>query len=97
MRTLAIIVVLGVVGVVPLAHGDVWRARPTLQVGAPPVCGTADVSDSFFDFSDLGNELSLKPSRGVALLAPIGPTGRSPRRSPFRSAKGPSPCTSREM
>ena len=75
MRTLAIIVLLGLVGVVPLAHADVWRARPGLQVGAPLVCGTADVSDLFFDFSDLGNELSLKPSRGVALLAPIGLDG----------------------
>ena len=75
MRTLAIVVVFELVGAAPLAHADAWRARPTLQAGAPPVCETADVSDLFFDLSDLGKELSLKPSRGEALLAPIGPDG----------------------
>ena len=75
MRTFAVIVVLGLVGAAPLARADVWRAKPALESGAPAACGQADVSDLFFDLSDLGHELSLRPSRGEALLAPIRPDG----------------------
>ena len=75
MRTLAIIVVLGVMGAAPLAHAEAWRARPALESGAPAACEQADVSDLFFDLSDMGHELSLRPSRGEALLAPIRPDG----------------------
>jgi hypothetical protein len=75
MRTLAIIVVVGVMGAAPLAHAEAWRARPALESGAPAACEKADVSDLFFDLSDMGHELSLRPSRGEALLAPIGPDG----------------------
>ena len=75
MRTVAAIVVLGLVGAAPLAQADAWRARPALESGAPAACERADVSDLFFDLSDLGHELSLRPSRGEALLAPIGPDG----------------------
>jgi hypothetical protein len=75
MRTLAVIVLLGLMGAAPLAHADAWRARPALESGAPGACEQADVSDLFFDLSDMGHELSLRPSRGEALLAPIGPDG----------------------
>jgi hypothetical protein len=75
MRTLAAIVVLGLMGAAPLAHAEAWRARPALESGAPAACEKADVSDLFFDLSDMGHELSLRPSRGEALLAPIMPDG----------------------
>lgn len=75
MRTLAAIAVLGLMGAAPLAHAEAWRARPALESGAPTACEQADVSDLFFDLSDMGHELSLRPSRGEALLAPIGPDG----------------------
>ena len=76
MRTLTVIVVvLGVVGATPLARAGDWRAKPALESGAPAACERADVSDLFFDLSDLGHELSLRPSRGEALLAPIRPDG----------------------
>ena len=75
MRTVAVIVVVGLMGAAPLAQAEAWRARPALESGAPVACGQADVSDLYFDLSDLGHELSLRPSRGEALLAPIGPDG----------------------
>lgn len=76
MRTLATIVVLGLMGAAaPLVHAEAWRARPALESGAPAACEKADVSDLFFDLSHMGHELSLRPSRGEALLAPIGPDG----------------------
>jgi hypothetical protein len=75
MRTLTVIVVLGLMGAAPLARADAWRARPALESGAPAACEKADVSDLFFDLSDMGHELSLRPSRGEALLAPIRPDG----------------------
>ena len=75
MRTLAIIVVLGLVGAAPLAHADGVAGEAGARMGAPAACEKADVSDLFFDLADMGHELSLRPSRGEALLAPIGPDG----------------------
>ena len=34
MRTLAALVVFGIIGVAPLALGDAWRAKPALEPGA---------------------------------------------------------------
>jgi hypothetical protein len=75
MRTLAALVVLGVVGAAPVALAEAWRAKPALELGAPPACKEADVSNLFFDLADTGNELSVKPSSGEAFSAPIGPDG----------------------
>ena len=75
MRTLAALVVFGIVGVAPLALGDAWRAKPALEPGAPSDCKEADVSNLFFDLEDTGNELSVKTSSGEAFSAPIRPDG----------------------
>jgi hypothetical protein len=75
MRTLAALVVLGVVGAAPVALAEAWRAKPALELGSPPACKEADVSNLFFDLADTGNELSVKPSSGEAFSAPIGPDG----------------------
>ena len=75
MRTLAALIVLGVVGAAPLALAEAWRAKPGLEPGSPPECKEADVSHLFFDLADTGNELSVKTSSGGAFSAPIGPDG----------------------
>jgi hypothetical protein len=75
MRTLAALVVLAMIGAAPLALAEPWRAKPTLEPGAPPDCKEANVSNLFFDFADSGNELSVKTSSGEAFSAPIGPAG----------------------
>jgi hypothetical protein len=75
MRTLAALIVLGVVGAAPLALAEAWRAKPALEPGSPPDCKEADVSNLFFDLADTGNELSVKTSSGEAFSAPIGPDG----------------------
>ena len=75
MRTLAALVVLGIIGAAPLAFAEAWRAKPVLELGAPPDCKEADVSNLFFDLADTGNELSVKTSSGEAFSAPIGPDG----------------------
>jgi hypothetical protein len=75
MRTLAALVVLGVVGAAPLALAEAWRAKPGLEPGSPPDCKEADVSNLFFDLADTRNELSVKTSSGEAFSAPIGPDG----------------------
>jgi hypothetical protein len=75
MRTLAALVVLAMIGAAPLALAEAWRAKPTLEQGAPPDCKEANVSNLFFDLADTGNELSVKTSSGEAFSAPIGPDG----------------------
>jgi hypothetical protein len=75
MRTLAALVVMGVVGAAPLALADAWRAKPALELGAPPACKEADVSNLVFDLAETGTELSVKPSSGEEFSAPIGPDG----------------------
>jgi hypothetical protein len=75
MRTLAALIVLGVVGAAPLALAEAWRAKPGLEPGSPPDCKEADVSNLFFDLADTGNELSVKTSSGGAFSAPIGSDG----------------------
>jgi hypothetical protein len=75
MRTLAALVVFGIIGVAPLALGDTWRAKPALEPGAPSDCQEADVSNLFFDLADTGNELSVKISSGQAFSAPIAADG----------------------
>jgi hypothetical protein len=76
MRTLAALVVLGVVGAAPLALADAWRAKPALELGAPPACKEADVSNFVFDLAETTRtELSVKPSSGEEFSAPIGPDG----------------------
>ena len=90
MRTLAALIVLGVVGAAPLALAEAWRAKPGLEPGSPPDCKEADVSNLFFDLADTGNELSLKTSSGEAFSAPMVP---SRRRSRYRSVRRASPST----
>ena len=75
MRTLVALVVLGVVGAAPLALAEAWRAKPALELGSPPACNEADVSNLFFDLADTGTELWVKPSSGEEFSAPIGPDG----------------------
>jgi hypothetical protein len=75
MRTLAALIVLGVVGAAPPALAEAWRAKPALEPGSPPDCKEADVSHLFFDLTDTGNELSVKTSSGEAFSAPIDPDG----------------------
>jgi hypothetical protein len=75
MRTLAALIVLGVVGAAPPALAEAWRAKPALEPGSPPDCKEADVSHLFFDLAETGNELSVKTSSGEAFSAPIDPDG----------------------
>jgi hypothetical protein len=75
MRTLAPLVVLGMIGAAPLALAEAWRAKPALEPGAPLDCKEADVSNLFFEFADTGNEPSVKTSSGEAFSAPISPDG----------------------
>ena len=75
MRTLAALIMLGVVGAAPFALADAWRAKPGLEPGSPPDCKEADVSNLFFDLADTGNELSVKTSSGQAFSAPIAADG----------------------
>jgi hypothetical protein len=75
MRTLAALVVLAMIGAAPLALAEAWRAKPTLEQGAPPDCKEANVSNLFFDLADTGNEFSVKTSSGEAFSAPIRPDG----------------------
>jgi hypothetical protein len=75
MRKLAALVVLGTIGAAPSAFAEAWRAKPALEVGSPPACREADVSNLFFDLADRGTELSVKPSTGEEFSAPIGPDG----------------------
>ena len=75
MRTLAGLVVLGIIGAAPLALAEAWRAKPVLELGAPPNCREADVSNLFFDLADTDDVLSLKTTSGEAFSAPIRPDG----------------------
>ena len=50
-------------------------AKPVLELGAPPDCKEADVSNLFFDLADTGNELSVKTNSGQAFSAPIAADG----------------------
>jgi hypothetical protein len=75
MRTLAALVVLGIIGAAPVALAEAWRAKPELELGAPPTCKEADVSNVFFDLADTGSELSVKTNSGEAFSAPIAADG----------------------
>jgi hypothetical protein len=75
MRTLAALVVLGIMGAAPSALAEAWRAKPALEAGSPPACRQADVSHLFFNLADTGTELSVKPSTGGEFSAPVGPDG----------------------
>jgi hypothetical protein len=75
MRTLAALVVLGFLGAAPAALAEAWRAKPVLELGAPPNCKEADVSNLYFDLADIRNELSVKTSSGEAFSAPIAADG----------------------
>jgi hypothetical protein len=75
MRTVAALLVLGVIGAAPVALAEEWRAKPVLELGAPPNCKEADVSNLFFDLADTGNELLVKTSNGEAFSAPIAADG----------------------
>ena len=75
MRKLVSLVVLSVIGAAPPALAEVWRAKPVLELGAPPNCKEADVSNLFFDLANTGNELSVKTSSGEAFSAPIAADG----------------------
>ena len=43
MRTLAALALLGIIGAAPLALAEAWRAKPVLELGAPPNCKEADI------------------------------------------------------
>jgi hypothetical protein len=75
MRTLAVLLVLGIIGAAPLALADAWRAKPELEAGAPPDCKEADVSKLFFILADTDKELSVRTSSGEGFSAPIGADG----------------------
>lgn len=75
MRVLVALVVLGTIVAVPPALAEAWRAKPELEKGAPASCREADVSNLFFDFSDTGNDLSLKSNGGETFAAPIAADG----------------------
>ena len=75
MRKLVSLVVLSVIGAAPPALAEVWRAKPVLELGAPPNCKEADVSNLFFDLAETGNELSVKSSSGEVFSAPIAADG----------------------
>jgi hypothetical protein len=75
MRTVAALVVLGLIGASPPALAEAWRAKPVLEFGSPPNCKEADVSNLFLDLADTGNELSVKTSNGDAFSAPIDADG----------------------
>jgi hypothetical protein len=75
MRTFATLVVLGIIGPAAPALAEAWRAKPALEVGSPPACSEADVSHLFFDLSDTGTGLSVKPSMGGEFSAPIKSDG----------------------
>ena len=74
MRTIVAIFLLGTIGALP-ALADSWRAKPVLQLGAPPHCKEADVSTLFFDLTQTDHELSVKTSSGEAFSAPIAVNG----------------------
>jgi hypothetical protein len=82
MRTLAALIVLGVVGAAPLALAEAWRAKPALEPGSPPDCKEADVSNLFFDLA--------AARRSRLRLAPMVP---SRRRSRYRSVRRAFPST----
>jgi len=75
MRTLAALVMLVIIGAANLALAEPWRAKPVLEVGAPANCKEADVSNVFFDLSDMESELSVKTNSGEAFFTPIAPDG----------------------
>jgi hypothetical protein len=75
MRTLVALALLGTIGAAPLALAEAWRAKPVLELGAPPNCREADVSNLFFDLAETGNELLVKTSSGEAFSAPIAADG----------------------
>ena len=74
MRTFGAILLVGIIGALP-ALADSWRARPILQLGAPPHCREADVSNLFFDLTQTDRELSVKISSGEAFSAPVAVNG----------------------
>ena len=75
MHTLAVAVVLGVVGASSLALAEAWRAKAALEPGAPADCREADVSKLFFDFTETGSELSVKTTDGQSFSAPVAADG----------------------
>ena len=75
MRTLVALALLGIIGAAPLALAEAWRAKPVLELGAPPNCKEADVSNLFFDLANTGNELWVKTNSGEAFSAPIAADG----------------------
>jgi len=75
VRPLAAVVVLGIAGASSLALADAWKAKVSLEPGAPPDCQEADVSNLFFDLADTGIELLIKTSTGETFSAPIAADG----------------------
>ena len=74
MRKFGAVLLVGIFIALP-ALGDSWRAKPILQLGAPPHCKDADVSNLFFDLTQTDRELSVKVSSGEAFSAPIAVNG----------------------
>ena len=75
MRTIAAVVALGIAGASPLALADAWKAKVALQPGSSWDCKEADVSNLFFELTQMGNELSVKANTGESFSAPIAPDG----------------------
>ena len=74
MWTIVATFLLGTIGAFP-AHADSWRAKPVLQLGAPPHCKDANASNLFFDLTQTDRELSVKTNGGEAFSAPVAVDG----------------------
>ena len=75
MRTVAAAVVLGIVGASSPAFADAWRARAALEPESPANCREADVSKLFFEFTELGSQLSVKTNDGQMFSALVATDG----------------------
>ena len=97
MRKIVSLIMLGVVGAAPPALAEAWRAKPVLELGSPPNCKEADVSNLFFDLADTGNKLSVNPSSGQAFSAPIAADGSVKTTFTVPSVRRTFPSTLRGM
>lgn len=75
MRTLPALIMMGIVATSTAAFAEPWRARTVLDPASSPACQQADVSKLFFDFSDAGNDLSVKTGEMAGFLVPVSADG----------------------
>ena len=74
MRSIGTVFLLGSFATLP-ALADSWRAKPVLQLRAPPHCKDADVSNLFFDLTQTDRQLSVRTNGGETFAAPIADDG----------------------